>query len=338
MKNLLVVGCSYSALYYHPDPRWSYTWLLKEALGADNLINLSFGGNSPSGCTRTLEWYLRNPVKGKPNWIYIQVPNGIREEYYLSGTNWDYIQELTFVCTNDEKYILKDETIELDNDITHMPNIRHELAWSDYEKFRRPEDKNYASNEELIKDVPWNQILAVGGTMFYEKEDFSDTWVEEYVAKEDENTFFLTSDSVVNVNASWNSSRKLKNKRYVKVINDFHKLWFSHKKNQIVCINTIRREISIMQMLAKRWNIPIFFNCTDSMYRQKGKGVFQTYDDAVTHYDSIIDWDYVIKYESINNYSKSCANIDRYYDRHPGRMSHEKYFDVIWPQVKSLLP
>ena len=89
MKNLLVIGCSYSALYYHPDPRWSYTWLLKEALGAENLINLSYGGNSPSGCTRTLDWYLRNQLKGKPDCIYIQVPNGAREEYYLTGTEWE---------------------------------------------------------------------------------------------------------------------------------------------------------------------------------------------------------------------------------------------------------
>ena len=123
MKNLLVVGCSYSALYYHPDPRWSYTWLLKEALGAENLINLSYGGNSPSGCTRTLDWYLNNPVKGKPDCIYIQVPNGIREEYYISGTEWEYIQEVTFVCTNDFMYKIKGKFEPTDT--TSMPNVRH---------------------------------------------------------------------------------------------------------------------------------------------------------------------------------------------------------------------
>ena len=36
-------------------------WLLKEALGAEHILNLSYGGNSPSGVNRTLDWYLRNP-------------------------------------------------------------------------------------------------------------------------------------------------------------------------------------------------------------------------------------------------------------------------------------
>ena len=96
----MTLGCSYSQIYYHPDPRWSYTWLLKEALGAENLINLSFGGNSPSGCTRTLDWYLRNPLKGMPDFIYVQMPQGQREEYYLSDPSMELFDEVTFVVTN----------------------------------------------------------------------------------------------------------------------------------------------------------------------------------------------------------------------------------------------
>lgn len=332
MKNLLVIGCSYSALYYHPDPRWSYTWLLKEALGAENLINLSYGGNSPSGCTRTLDWYLRNQLKGKPDCIYIQVPNGAREEYYLTGTEWEYIQEATIVCTNESMYKTNDDY----NDSSSIANVRSDVAFQDYEKFRRSEDKNFASNKELVDDVPWDQIVAVGGTFFYEKEEFSHNWVNEFMRHEYKNSVFLTSDSIANVNASWHKSRKVENKKYREVIEDLHRLWVAQKFPKVACYHAVRREVSIMQMLAKRHNIPIFFNSTDNFWKEKGKGEFETFDDIPTHYDSMIDWDYFIKYESISNFSRTDAG-DPYYDRHPGRQSHENYFNAIWPQVKSLL-
>jgi len=79
MKHLLTIGCSFTALYYHPNPKWSYTYLLKEKLGFDKLINLGTGGLSPDGTFRILKNYLENPVVGKPDFIFIQYPrsNGI---------------------------------------------------------------------------------------------------------------------------------------------------------------------------------------------------------------------------------------------------------------------
>ena len=331
MKNLLVLGCSYSAFYYHPDPRWSYSWLLKEALGAKNLINLAYGGNSPAGCTRTLDWYLRNQIKGKPDCIYVQVPNGAREEYYLSDLYWEYIQELTLVCTNEAMYKTRKDKIF---GTSSMPNVRLDKAFQDYKKYRRPEDKNFVSNDELVRDVPWDQLVAVGGTVFYEKEDFSRNWISEYMKLEYENAFFLTSDSVVNVNFSWSHNRHIESKQYRKVINDFYKLYLAHKKPHITNYHAVRKEISVMQMLAKKYNIPIFFNSTDNVYLDKRRKRFETFDDEPTHYDSMINWDNFIKYESIAGGSRTWAGEDDYYwDGHPGRQSHENYANVIIPKV-----
>lgn len=94
MKRLLTIGCSYSALYYHPDPRHSYTYLLKDMLGYDELINLGTGGLSPDGTFRILSNYLQNPVVGKPDFIFIQFPSASRCEVYLdSSTIEDTITE-----------------------------------------------------------------------------------------------------------------------------------------------------------------------------------------------------------------------------------------------------
>ena len=221
-------------------------------------------------------------------------------------------------------------------DSSSIANVRSDVAFQDYEKFRRSEDKKFASNEELVDDVPWDQIVAVGGTFFYEKEEFSRNWVNDFMKHEYKDSVFLTSDSIANINASWHKSRKVENKKYRTVIEDLHRLWVAQKFPKVACYHAVRREVSIMQMLAKRYNIPIFFNSTDNFCKNKGKGEFETFDDIPTHYDSMIDWDYFIKYESISNFSRTYAG-DPYYDRHPGRQSHENYFNAILPQIKHLL-
>jgi len=105
MKRLLTIGCSYSALYYHPNPKWSYTYLLKEKLGFDKLINLATGGLSPDGTFRLLSNYLQNPVVGKPDFIFIQYPSAYRCEVYLERSlikdkineeNWHMVGKTAF--------------------------------------------------------------------------------------------------------------------------------------------------------------------------------------------------------------------------------------------------
>lgn len=341
MKNLLILGCSYSALYYHPDPRWSYTWLLKEAVGAKNLINLAFGGNSPSGCSRSLEWYLRNPIKGLPDLIYVQVPNGVREEYYLSASMWDPLQECTFVNTN-EAYFKADG---FNDSSTGMPNARNDLAWNDYEKFRRPDDTNFASNDELVKDIPWNELAIVGGTLWDKKDTFNSKWLEHYMSEHFSEWFYVTSSRVMNVNASWGNARTNDSPSRKNIITDFHKHFISHKKPMQSSLMAARREMAVMQQMVKPLNIPIVFNSTDNLFPDMPKKLepqvtsdfeFETWDDVHTHYDALINWNNVIKYESMNNRSKTSADI--YWDGHPGRQSHENYFNAIWRQVKSLLP
>lgn len=331
MKNLMVLGCSYSALYYHPDPRWSYTWLLKDAIGAENLLNLAFGGNSATGCTRVLDWYLRNPIRGMPDFIYVQVPQGQREEYYISLKEWQYINEVTFLHTNDCMF-----TIRGHKDVTGMPNVRDDRSFDDYEKFRRPEDKNYASNTELVDDVRYDQLKVISGTLWNQKKTYDSRWLEHFLKTEYEETFHITGHDVINVNASWAENRTADNPVFKNVAKKFHKLWSSHKKPQASALNTTRREIAIMQCIANRYNIPIVFNSTDSTYPDGVDG-FETFCDEKTHYDCLINWDNYIKYESIAVLSKTYAD-DPYYDGHPGRNSHENYFNAIWPQVKSLLP
>lgn len=105
MKHLLTIGCSFSALYYHPKPQWSYTYLLKEHLGFDKLINLATGGIGPDACFRLLSNYLENPVVGKPDFIFIQYPSALRCEVYLDKSvvkdsiresNWHIISRTAF--------------------------------------------------------------------------------------------------------------------------------------------------------------------------------------------------------------------------------------------------
>ena len=323
MKNLLVLGCSYSALYYHPDPRWSYTWLLKEALGVENLINLSYGGNSPAGATRHLEWYLNNPIKGLPDVIFVQVPQGSREEYYLSDTRWKYINEVTFLHTNDVLFKGK----AFNNTETGMPNVRDDRAWQDYEKYIVPEDKKFDSNSELVKDVPWDNIVCIAGTLWNQKETYNSLWLDNYLKKEYSETFFLTSDSVLNVNASWNENRTVDNPTFKRIIKNFHMLWLSHKKPRSAMLNTTRKEMAIMQMLADKHDIPIFFNSSDNIIVPES-GEYETWCDESTHYDSMINWNHYLKYHSISNHSKTWAN-DNYWDGHPGRQSHKNFADVL---------
>ena len=332
MKNLMVVGCSYTALYYHPDPRWSYTWLLKEALNAENIINLAFGGNSANGCTRTIEWYLRNPIKGLPDFIYVQVPNGQREEYYISSEEFESLNELVYLNTNELLSIAENP----------MPNIRNNKAWQDYEKFRRPEDKNFKSNEDLIKDIPWNDFVCTAGTLWTNKEGVDPTWIEEWKKLENSNSFYELKGKILNVQPSWHQARYEDNPNLRKVINKFSNMWLTHKKPQGCAINTVRREIALMQSIAKKYNIPIMLNSSDNYnwtsLEDNAYLGFETFDDVPTQYDALINWDNVIKYESIANFSPTWAGYDdMYWDGHPGRQSHENYANAIIPKVLDAL-
>ena len=343
MKNLLTLGCSYSAVYYHPDPRWSYTWLLKEALGASNLINLSFGGNSPAGCTRLLEWYLRNPLKGLPDIIYCQVPGGNREEYYVSSEEFRHLKELSYVHTNDCLFKAKDISPES----TSMPNIRNDLAFTDYEKFRRPEDKNFKNNAELVADVPWENFKVTAGTLFNMKDGFNEKWIEHFLSSEFKESFFMLSDNIINVQPSWGDTRTRDCPDMKKIIKDFHSLWVTHKHNRSQRLYTVRREMASMQYIANRYNIPIFFNTSDNIVINPVTGEFgidaegavlETWDDDVTPCDPIINWNNVIKHDSITMGSKTWAgNNDNYWDNHPGRQSHENYANAIIPKVLDAL-
>ena len=330
MKNLLVLGCSYSAFYYHPDPRWSYTWLLKEALEAEHIINLSYGGNSPSGVSRTLDWYLRNPIKGLPDFIYIQLPQGTREEYYISAKEWEELNEVTFINTNEVLFKGKN----LNHTETGMPNVRDDRAWQDYNKYIRPGEKVYQSNKELVHSVDWNQISAIGGTLWSQKRTFDNNWLQHYLSKEFVDTFKLTSTDTINVNASWNANRTKDNSDLSRSINDFHKLWYHHKNPRSSMLNTTRREMAVIQTMVNKYNIPMVMNSTDNIIVPE-TGEFETWDDDTTHYDSLINWDNVIKYISISNLSKTWADDD-YWDGHPGRYSHENYAKLIIPICKKI--
>ncbi len=337
----MVLGCSYSALYYHPDPRWSYTWLLKEAIGAENLLNLSFGGNSPAGCTRLLEWYLSNPIKGLPDAVYCQVPGGAREEYYLSSDEFKHLREITYVHTNDCLFKAKSVSIES----TSMPNIRNDQAFKDYEKFRRPTDKDFKHNDHLVADVPWDQFLMTGGTLWNMKDGFNEKWIEYFLRAEFEEAFFMTSDNVLNLQPSWGDARVQDCPDMKHIIRKFHMLWMQHKRNRTQSLITVRREMALMQAIADSYNIPIIFNTTDNIMvnddHQTGTGQgfkLETYDDNTTHYDTMINSDNWIKYDSIAMFSKTWAGEnDNYWDNHPGRQSHENYANAIIPQVKTLL-
>ena len=324
----MTLGCSYSQIYYHPDPRWSYTWLLKQAVGAENLINLAFGGNSPAGVTRMLEWYLRNPVKGMPDFIYVQVPQGQREEYYLSDPSKKFLNEFTFVLTNKNMY----KTM-MEYGAWHA--LRQDEAFGDYERYKRPGDKDFKNDEELIEDMQWEQLLAVGGTIWNEKLNFDSGWFHQNLFTHNKDDMFITSKEVFNVQPSWVEARTADNRTVAKELRNFHKLWANYKRQRPEMVNTVRREIVLMQNLAKRHNIPIAFNSTDNVIIPETKE-FETWDDKETHFDSMINWDNFLKYESINNNSLTWANDD-YWDGHPGRISHERYAEKVIPFVKSLL-
>ena len=94
MKNILFLGCSFSALYYHPDPRWSYTYKVMKDLGFDRMINLSVAGASPSTLNRILLSYINNPVYGWPDFVFAQFPYAYRNEYYLDHNEEPHMKDI----------------------------------------------------------------------------------------------------------------------------------------------------------------------------------------------------------------------------------------------------
>ena len=141
MKRLLTIGCSYTALYYHPDPRWSYTYQLKNLLGFDKLINLGTGGLSPAGTLRLLINYLQNPVAGIPDFIFIQYPSAERTEIFtdnsvikdnISEKNWHLVTKTSFVPGN-----------------TLLTNYEKNKRWTN----KNWNDQTYNLTEKDLKDI-----------------------------------------------------------------------------------------------------------------------------------------------------------------------------------------
>ena len=73
-------------------------------------------------------------------------------------------------------------TIKGHKDVTGMPNVRDDKSFDDYEKFRRPEDINFANNKELVDDVRYDQLQVISGTLWNQKKtydsklDFNGGW------------------------------------------------------------------------------------------------------------------------------------------------------------------
>lgn len=127
MKNILFLGCSFSALYYHPDPRWSYTYKVMKDLGFDRMINLSVAGASPSTLNRILLSYINNPVYGWPDFVFAQFPYAYRNEYYLDH-----------------------------NEEPHMKDI---VAWyEDFDKSCWHQDENVNLKDRTFDHLPWDQL------------------------------------------------------------------------------------------------------------------------------------------------------------------------------------
>jgi hypothetical protein len=133
MKTVLFLGCSFSALYYHPDPRWSYTYQVFKELGFDKMINLSTGGGSPDSVNRILLDYLHNPVYGWPDFIFCQFPFAWRHEYYIDKEDHGHdqtdiiahYQDFEKSCWNpNENVNLEDQTFD------HLPwaQLKDEIA------------------------------------------------------------------------------------------------------------------------------------------------------------------------------------------------------------------
>lgn len=144
MKRLLTVGCSFSALYYHPNPHWSYTYLLKEHLGFDKLINLATGGLGPDGTFRLLVNYLNNPVVGKPDFIFIQYPSAYRCEVHLDYT------------------VLKDKINESNWSILSRTAFREGTdLLQDYEKGKRWTNPNWTDETYKLTEKDFDDISLI---------------------------------------------------------------------------------------------------------------------------------------------------------------------------------
>lgn len=87
-KLLLTTGCSFSALYYHSNPRDSYTVRLAEALDY-KLLQLAHPGGGIDTIYRTLRSYLKDPIHGVPDFVFVQMPFSDRKEYWFDLDNED---------------------------------------------------------------------------------------------------------------------------------------------------------------------------------------------------------------------------------------------------------
>ena len=87
-KLLLTTGCSFSALYYHSNPRDSYTVRLAEALDY-KLLQLAHPGGGIDTVYRTLRSYLKDPIHGVPDFVFVQMPFSDRKEYWFDQDNDD---------------------------------------------------------------------------------------------------------------------------------------------------------------------------------------------------------------------------------------------------------
>ena len=81
-KIMLVLGCSLSAFWYHPDPRYSYAYQIAKKFN-HKLINFGYSGAAPETINRLLLQYLDNPIYGKPDFIFAQFPVALRQEVFV---------------------------------------------------------------------------------------------------------------------------------------------------------------------------------------------------------------------------------------------------------------
>ena len=142
MKNLVVLGCSYSALYYHPNPDYSYTSIMAERLNVENVYNLACAGAAPESIIQNYELFKRSKAYTEPDFIFIQIPSKGRHSVDLKG----YIQDLQAWKKSDKHIFYCPNAVDFNNCNT---NLLH--------KFKLIVDIN--SDIDFLKDtlLPWRK-------------------------------------------------------------------------------------------------------------------------------------------------------------------------------------
>ncbi len=323
-KILLALGCSFTSLIYHPDPRWSYTYKIAKEFGF-KLVNLGYPAGAPETINRILIQYLQNPVYGKPDFIFAQFPHADRFEVYLD----DYKSGENF-------YHCKYPRSEGKKVLSHKLNWKQKKFLSILQKENLTE-QDWIRNFEQANDI----ILNWAETS---EQDLTKKPPEDCIYSTKENNPVCISNNTLNFSGTYFTRQfeSLLGRSNLKQIRNAITVTAVEDINQIINLHT---QVNIFENLCQKYNI-------DYAYVESDYSLYDSEHVSSCFVDEIIKNDerYIDVYPYISGLCKktnfidrcginhrSPTGFDRYADNHPGKQSHEAFANHLIPRLHKFI-